>query len=60
VAAVRFIERYGRKTGLGIFSDGTHLRWRNRQMLMQGEIVGMMQTDARNGLRSPPLLHPLN
>lgn len=60
VAAVRFIERYGRKTGLGIFSDGTHLRWRNRQMLIQAEIVGMMQTDARNGLRSPPLLHPLN
>jgi Zn-dependent protease with chaperone function len=59
-AAVRFIERYGRKTGLGIFSDGTHLRWRNRQMLMQSEIAGMMQADARNGVRSPPLLRPSN
>ena len=59
-AAVRFIERFGRKTSLGIFSDGSHLRWRNRQMLMQAEIVGMMQVDARNGLRSPPLLRLSN
>jgi beta-barrel assembly-enhancing protease len=59
-AAVRFIERFGRKTGLGIFSDATHLRWGNRQMLMQAEIASMMQVDAQNGLRSPPLLHPLN
>lgn len=59
-AALRFIERFGRKTGLGIFSDGSHLRWRNRKMLMQAEIVGMMQADARNGLRSPPLLRRSN
>ena len=59
-AAVRFIERFGRKTSLGIFPDGSHLRWRNRQMLMQAEIVGMMQVDARNGLRSPPLLRLSN
>jgi Zn-dependent protease with chaperone function len=59
-AASRFIERFGRKTGLGIFSDGSHLRWRNRQMLMQAEIASMMQVDAQNGLRSPPLLRPSN
>ena len=59
-AALRFIERFGRKTGLGIFSDATHLRWGNRQMLMQAEIDGMTQVDARNGLRSPPLLNPSN
>lgn len=59
-AAARFIERFGRKTGLGIFSDGSHLRWRNRQMLMQAEIASMMQVDAQNGLRSPPLLRPSN
>ncbi len=59
-AALRFIERYGRKTSLGIFSDATHLRWGNRQMLMQAEIASMMQVDARNGLRSPPLLNPSN
>jgi hypothetical protein len=59
-AAARFIERFGRKTGLGIFSDATHLRWGNRQMLMQAEIARMMQVDAQNGLRSPPLLRPSN
>lgn len=59
-AALRFIERYGRKTGLGIFSDGTHLRWRSRQKLMQAEILSMAQTDQRNGLQSPPLLRPSN
>lgn len=59
-AAARFIERFGRKTGLGIFSDATHLRWGNRQMLMQAEIASMMQVDAQNGLRSPPLLRPSN
>jgi len=59
-AAPRFIERFGRKTGLGIFSDGSHLRWRNRQTLMQAEIDGMMQVDVQNGLRSPPLLRLSN
>jgi Zn-dependent protease with chaperone function len=59
-AAVRFIERFGRKTSLGIFSAATHLRWRNRQTLMQAEIADMMQVDARNGLRSPPLLSSSN
>ena len=59
-AAVRFIERFGRKTSLGIFSDGSHLRWRNRQTLMQAEIDGMMQVDAQNGLRPPPLLRLSN
>lgn len=59
-AALRFIERYGRKTGLGIFSDGTHLRWRNRQKLMQAEILRMTQTEARDGLLSPPLLRTSN
>ena len=59
-AAVRFIERFGRKTSLGIFSDATHSRWGNRQMLMQAEIASMKQVDAQNGLRSPPLLRPSN
>lgn len=59
-AAIRFIERFGRKTSLGIISDATHLRWGNRQMLMQAEIASMMQADAQNGLRSPPLLRRSN
>ena len=55
-AALRFAERYGRKTGLGIFSDGTHLRWKNRQKLMQQEIAVIARTEAHSGLRAPPLL----
>ncbi len=55
-AALRFIERYGRKTGLGIFSAGTHLRWKNRQRVMQQEITLIQQAVAENGLRRPPLL----
>jgi len=56
VAAVRFAERYGRKTGLGIFSDGTHLRWKNRVKLMQGEIDLMQRTSKTGGLYAPSLL----
>ena len=55
-AALRFAEHYGRKTGLGIFSDGTHLRWKNRVKVMQAEIDLMQKTEKRNGLLAPPLL----
>lgn len=55
-AALRFAERYGRKTGLGIFSDGTHLRWKNRVKVMRGEIVLMKNAKRQNGLLAPPLL----
>lgn len=55
-AALRFAERYGRKMGLGIFSDGTHLRWKNRVKVMQSEIDLMQKTGKQNGLLPPPLL----
>ena len=55
-AALRFTERHGRKTGLGIFSDGTHLRWKNRVKMMQAEIEIMAVTAKQNGLLPPPLL----
>lgn len=55
-AALRFAERYGRKTGLGIFSAGTHLRWKNRVKVMQLEIDLMTQTTKQDGLLPPPLL----
>ena len=55
-AALRFAERYGRKTDKGIFSDGTHLRWKNRYRVMQEEIMSMSQTVMADGLRAPPLL----
>ncbi len=55
-AALGFAERFGRKTGLGIFSDGTHLRWKNRVRVMQAEIDLMARTAKQNGLLAPPLL----
>ncbi len=55
-AALRFAERYGRKTDKGIFSDGTHLRWKNRYRVMQEEIFLMNQAVMPDGLRAPPLL----
>ena len=55
-AALRFAERYGRKSGLGIFSAGTHLRWKNRQRVMQLEIARIASVPAEHGLRPPPLL----
>ena len=55
-AALRFTERHGRKTGLGIFSDGTHLRWNNRVKMMRAEIEIMAVTAKQNGLLPPPLL----
>ncbi|MFN3620728.1 M48 family metalloprotease [Sphingorhabdus sp.] len=55
-AALRFIERYGRNTGLGVLSVGTHLRWKNRRRVMQQEIALIEQAVAKNGLRPPPLL----
>lgn len=55
-AALRFAERYGRRIGLGIFSEGTHLRWKNRVKVMQAEIDLMAATPAQGGLLPPPLL----
>lgn len=55
-AALRFAERYGRKTGHGIFSDGTHLRWKNRVKVMQAEIDLMQRTGKVGDLYAPPLL----
>jgi beta-barrel assembly-enhancing protease len=55
-AALRFIERYGRKTDLGILSARTHLPWKNRQDVMKQEIMAIQQSVAKNGLFPPPLL----
>ena len=57
-AALHFMERYGRRTDLGIFSAGTHLRWKNRQKVMQREIALIQQTVTENRPVPPPLLAP--
>ena len=54
--ALRFWERYGRQHGQGIFSEGTHLRWKNRVKIMQAEIDQMASTEKRDGTLPPPLL----
>jgi beta-barrel assembly-enhancing protease len=55
-AALRFWERYGKQHGLGIFTDGTHHRWKKRVAIMQAEIDLITKTPAKDGLRDPPLL----
>ena len=55
-AALGFAARYGKDYGLGIFSDGTHLRWKNRVKVMQAEIELMKQTAQVAGKLPPPLL----
>ena len=55
-AALRFADRYGSDYGLGIFSAGTHLRWKNRAKVMQAEIDQIAQTVRVAGKLPPPLL----
>jgi beta-barrel assembly-enhancing protease len=55
-AAIRFWQRYGPKTSMGIFSDATHLRWANRIELLEAEIEKMAQSGKRDGPLPPPLL----
>lgn len=42
-AAARFWTRFGRKTGAGIFSDGTHLRTKTRVRLLSDEAASLAQ-----------------
>jgi beta-barrel assembly-enhancing protease len=55
-AALTFAERFGRKYGLGLFSDGTHPRWKKRVAIMLAEIDLIGKTPAAKGLIEPPLL----
>lgn len=43
MAAARFWTRFGRKTGAGIFSDGTHLRTKTRVRLLSDEAASLAQ-----------------
>jgi hypothetical protein len=55
-AVLIFAERFGRKTGWGILSAGTHLRWKNRRKVMAAEIALIEKAERQNGLAPPPLL----
>jgi beta-barrel assembly-enhancing protease len=41
LAAARFWERFGRKTGAGIFSDGTHMRTKARVAFLRAAAAGL-------------------
>lgn len=43
MAAARFWARFGKKTGAGIFSDGTHMRTRDRVRLLNEEAAKLAQ-----------------
>lgn len=45
-AAARFWERFGAKTGAGIFSDGTHLRTKERVRLLRGIAAELREGEA--------------
>jgi beta-barrel assembly-enhancing protease len=55
-AAISFWQRYGKATGLGIFTAPTHHRWESRVAMMREEIDRINATGAANGRRDPPLL----
>lgn len=55
-AAITFWERYGKATGLGIFSAPTHYRWQTRVAMLRAEIDQMALLPALEGRRDPPLL----
>lgn len=55
-AAITFWQRYGRATGLGIFSAPTHYRWQTRVAMLREEIGLMARSSANDGRRDPPLL----
>ena len=55
-AAIAFWKRHGREHGKGIFTEGTHYRWKKRVKLMQAEIdrIEALSPEAKPHL--PPLL----
>jgi beta-barrel assembly-enhancing protease len=57
-ASVRFWQHYGRSYGLELFTGGTHLRWKNRVVLLQNEIAKIRLAPKKEGLLVPPLLAP--
>lgn len=55
-ASIAFWQRYGKATGLGIFSAPTHYRWQARVAMLRAEIDLMAAAPAAQGRRDPPLL----
>ncbi len=54
-AALLFWGHYGRQYGLGVFTDGTHRRWKQRVAIMQRELDQIAASQTKTKLY-PPLL----
>jgi beta-barrel assembly-enhancing protease len=54
--AIVFWQRYAKKHGTGIFTAGTHLRWKNRLKLMVAEQAAIAGTTKDANGYAPPLL----
>jgi beta-barrel assembly-enhancing protease len=57
--AIAFWQRYAKKHGTGIFTAGTHLRWKNRIAIMQAEIVAIANAQRDKSALFPPLLQKM-
>jgi len=55
-AAIRFWKRHGREHGKGIFTEGTHYRWKKRVKIMQAEIDRIEALPPASKPLTPPLL----
>ena len=55
--AVRFWTRFGKEHGLGIFTEGTHYRWKNRVAQMEQEMAALSAAPVGDaGARIPPIV----
>ncbi len=55
-ASIIFWQRYAKKHGAGIFTAGTHLRWKNRIKIMETEIASLNAAGKDANGYAPPLL----
>lgn len=58
-AAIQFWQRYSKKHGTGIFTAGTHLRWKNRIAIMLAEVAAIAASPDNKSAINPPLLQQL-
>jgi predicted Zn-dependent protease len=58
-ASLGFIERYDKTFGPGIFSDGTHMGWKERRAIMQEELAKLKLSVKGADGYLPPLLMPV-
>ena len=55
-AGLAFWQKLSRKKGYGIFSDGTHYRWKRRLAMMQQERTLLAATQPMDGIKIPDLV----